>query len=621
MSSEMDPLLNRTGINTRVKLKLQLSCKLKYFCLSSKAAILIVLWTAVIGTAYTFIKDVVALLIVTSPYAHTVDVAILDVIPYAALTILMTLYPLSGFFADVYCGRFKIALISLTLKLISFVFLSTASFIAFQMVLSNTKFSFHLYDSQFAEGIILLILLTLTLIFFIIGLAGYQANYIQLGLDQLLEAPNEHLGLFIHHATWAFTFSSILDLPLMNLGDCVSLRKTEKLSLFILLPTTLLIALMILYIITCWKRRAWFFIEPGQSNPYKIVYKVLSFTLKHKYPLRRSAFTYCDDYIPSRIDFAKQRYGGPFTTEEVESVKTLSRILVFLMAIGPVFVLQLPASQYIFPLFSFHAGTAASSHFTVSNCSALKVVTRVVETGGLTALFTNILYPFYIWLVFSVLRRKIPKMFIRLGVGVVCSLLGVFSMLIIDGVGHSMNTTNQHNGTNTQCMFHVLKYNYTLEYNPLNMHWSVLIPPSLFFGIGPVLTTTTTLEFIAAQSPQSMKGLLVGVFFAIQGFIKLIGIIAILPDSLTQPWPLTLPSTISCCFVYLFFILLMGLLGFALFVVTAKKYKYRKRDDIMFYQRDVEEVYTRYLIQAPDVSAADNSNDSEDESSYRTHIT
>ena len=177
-------------------------------------------------------------------------------------------------------------------------------------------------------------------------------------------------------------------------------------------------------------------------------------------------------------------------------------------------------------------------------------------------------------------------------------------MLIIDMVGHSQtgNGIEQSHNTGTQCMFQIYKYNYTVEYNPLNMHWSVLIAPSLFLGTGPLLITTTTLEFISAQSPHSMKGLLVGMFFAIQGVFQLIGITAILPVSLTQPWPLTLPSVISCCSVYLGFVLLIGLLGFILFIFAAKKYKYRERDDILFRQRDIEEVYSRYLVQVPNIT-------------------
>ena len=43
-------------------------------------------------------------------------------------------------------------------------------------------------------------------LFIFIGLAGYQANFIQLGLDQLITAPSEDLALFIHRALWAYSF-------------------------------------------------------------------------------------------------------------------------------------------------------------------------------------------------------------------------------------------------------------------------------------------------------------------------------------------------------------------------------------------------------------------------------
>ena len=76
-----------------------------------------------------------------------------------------------------------------------------------------------------------------------------------------------------------------------------------------------------------------------------------------------------------------------------------------------------------------------------------------------------------------------------------------------------------------------------------------------------------------------------------------IGIITIPPVSLPQLWPLDL---LSCCSVYLGFILLIGLLGFVSFIFAAKKYKYRERENILFCQMDVEEVYTHYLVQAPD---------------------
>ena len=106
-------------------------------------------------------------------------------------------------------------------------------------------------------------------------------------------------------------------------------------------------------LISYWKHQ-WFHIEPGYRNPYKTVYSILKYSKSHKHPLQRSAFTYSENYIPSRLDFAKERFGGPFTTEQVENVKSFFRMLVIMFAIGPVFVLEVPTSYFIFPLFSLH---------------------------------------------------------------------------------------------------------------------------------------------------------------------------------------------------------------------------------------------------------------------------
>ena len=86
-------------------------------------------------------------------------------------------------------------------------------------------------------------------------------------------------------------------------------------------------------------------------------------------------------------------------------------------------------------------------------------------------------------------------------------------MLIIDVAGYSVMEMPL-NGTETPCMFQLAKDKFKLKYHALNMHWSVLIPLSILLGIGQLIVTTSTLEFISAQSPHSMKGLLVGIIFA-----------------------------------------------------------------------------------------------------------
>ena len=137
----------------------------------------------------------------------------------------------------------------------------------------------------------------------------------------------------------------------------------------------------------------WFYSEPGQHNPYKTVYTVIKFAKNHKHPLQRSAFTHCDNYIPSQFDSAKERYGGPFTTEQVA---TFLRILFILFAVGPVFALEVPASFYIFPLFGLH--TLQYYWFNGRDkCNSEYIWKTTVASGSMMSITTTvILFPVYI---------------------------------------------------------------------------------------------------------------------------------------------------------------------------------------------------------------------------------
>ena len=199
------------------------------------------------------------------------------------------------------------------------------------------------------------------------------------------------------------------------------------------------------------------------------------------------------------------------------------------------------------------------------------------------------------------MQNRFKKLFLRLGVGIVLCLLGVTSLLVVDAFGHVVNFSSD--GNHTQCVFQVaFSENGSLVHPSLRMHWGVLIPPSLLLGIGPLLVMATTLEFISAQSPQSMKGLLVGVFFAVRGLFQFLNSIIIIPLSLKQPWAsremIEHPPVTNCGFIYLLLMSMTGLIGLILFSLAAKKYKYRTRDEGMFHQHDVEEVYDCYMDQA-----------------------
>ena len=279
----------------------------------------------------------------------------------------------------------------------------------------NIGITFKYYNFFQGERIVVLITLVFVIIFFTIGIIGYQANFIQLGLDQLLEARSDYLGLFVHYASLAFNFGTLVSIAVVEIliSSSTSGHELTKKVLANALPFIITAVSLILLSISCWKCQ-WFYTQRRQHNPHKTVYGVHSFARKNKYPLRRSVFTYSDNYIPSRIDFAKERYGGPFTTEQVENVKTLLKMLLLLLSLAPIHVL-VPASQYFFPLFGYHIG--------IDNKSK-QVWSQFAQNELLNTLSSNILFPVYTWCMYSLCRHRIPKMLARLGTGIVLTLLG-----------------------------------------------------------------------------------------------------------------------------------------------------------------------------------------------------
>ena len=583
MSSETELLLSFPSNKHKVQERL-FSC-FRLVCLPSKAALLILFWTVGFGILYEAVIMIAALIINSSPgiYYSIPDTsnATFSSLPYAFLAAVMMLYPLSGFMADVYCGRFKVVIASLLFLMLSTLFSTTLC-----AVIMLSSISGRISFTTVAVGIIGLF----STLFFIVGLVGYHANFIQFGLDQLLEAPSEYLGLFIHWTKWAYSLASVAKVMLLLYITCNkildSVKEQTKTAFTFMIIYTVLLASLLSF--SYWKRH-WFYRQSRQHNPYKTVFRVLRFTYKHQYPLQRSAFTYSDNVYLSRINYAKEIFGGPFTTEQVEDTKTLLRIVLVLLALGPVHVLQVPMSSFVLPIFGLHIGHYIKHQFKCNGQFILQV-------GSLIPAWSAVSFPFYIWVIYFVLRKRIPAMFVRLGVGISIFLLGVFSMLVIDTVGHSLHPINDT--STSQCLFYATTHEGEVHYPALNMHWSVLITPNVLLGFGPLLVEATTMEFISAQAPNSMIGLLVGIYFAVSGCFQLLSSVVIIPLSLKQPWMKEHPSFVSCGFIYFLVICLVGLTGLVLFSVAARKYKYRERNEVTFRQRDVEEIYDRYLTQA-----------------------
>ena len=597
---EAQPLLRSQLPELSLRKRLGHACTFpKHLCPPSRAAALILVWSAIVGTTYTLaIYSSVAVGVVGKKTIihgpkHHLSIFISVLVPYACLALVLLIYPLSGFVADIYCGRYKTVIGSLSVLVCSVASFTAGCVIAmFSIGHGRKDFPVHVYD--FGKYLLVIVAIV-AFVLFIVGLSGFQANFIQLGLDQLHDAPSEYLGLFVHWAIWAGSVT-IPVVQIMFASYACSSSKELLYGLFSL-PPLCFVVLSLVLAFSC-RKKQWFYSEPGQHNPYKMVIKVLNFSRKHKFPLRRSAFTYDGNERPTRLDFSKERYGGPFTTEQVEDVKSFLRILVVLVALGPIFLLDVPVSYFIFPAFTLHTGYG--SEFKTKNCTARWLV---LESGTLGQLLSVIIFPIYIWLTYSVLWKCVPRIFSRLLLGNCLLFLGVLSIFATDLTGHLTLNVNDpdipkyYNGNTSYCMFE----SDFKHIKALRLHWGFHILPNLFIGFSPMLIMATALEFISAQSPHSMKGLLVGVFFAIKGLFQLSSAILLLPFSLPEVWSegefISSPRAMNCGFGYFLITCGLALIGIILFSAVAKRYQYRERDDPPYDQAVVEEVFARNVRQ------------------------
>ena len=228
------------------------------------------------------------------------------------------LYTSFGLVVDVFIGRYR----SVTFGLWA---LWTATLAV------TFFFAFVAGEYHFPEWFSAILAVVSTVIIYI-GPSAFQVTALQFGTDQLRDCPNEDLSTFIF---WYFWMEMLVETVLGSSVDyALSRSETTTTYQYIQLGCLLLNAFL-LSIILCTKScfiSDWFLRDPcainvsskksRNSNPYYLIYCVLKYAQKHKHPVSRSALTYWENKIPSRIDLGKNKYGGPFTTDEVENVKT-----------------------------------------------------------------------------------------------------------------------------------------------------------------------------------------------------------------------------------------------------------------------------------------------------------
>ena len=389
---------------------------------------------------------------------------------------------------------------------------------------------------------------------FAIGIPAYFVNSLHLGLDQMPDASSSSIASFIAWFVFSFCAGFWVDGLLQKIQEnCII--KDSVLSyheVWVFIPVLTASIALISDILLAKK---WLIIEPKSPQTLTTMYKVLKFAAKHKAPLNRSAFTFWEENLPSRLDLGKSKYGGPFTTEQVEDVKTIFRLLLLSMPLWVV-ILSIVA-QPVGP----GAGMPDRVIFDWTLCS--------------TSLFYAIVFNNNLWIIvgivvfelvlFPLFQNRFPSILKRIGIACLSATIVTLLPLTVEVLGlvHEVGAA---------------------------VLWTSGILHSIASGLCLQLLITSTLELVCAQSPYNIRGLFGGFVFFLFALSFWIG------GAVTTGIENRACLSVNKCPLVIFSVkMAVGLVGFILFCVLARWYKRRVRDNVYDSHRVVEEVYDRYL--------------------------
>ena len=469
--------------------------------------------------------------------------------PVVILAMCLLLYPFFSWLADVRYGKYKVIKWSLRVILVTLIIFCLIS--ALSTRLPRTAI----------ETIKIILYVALSL-----GLGGFQANITQFGIEQLLDASSGEIMSYVQWLTWSYFFSDIV----INLTQsCLCSSYHHEALGFLVLPAliTLAICAEVLF-------KHWLVEEPVPGNPFALIFKVLRYAIKNKHPRLRSAFTYWDDRKCHRIDLAKIRYGGPFTTEKVEDVKTFFRMASVISAgaffIGLFLNMYPTYAKVFYHLYGneFEQKECEYSYAYMGDCfrqNAIVSLGSLVIVIGIP-LYRIILNP----LLGRHLQVSIPK---KLMIGTLVYFLSVASCAAVELAAQHIETQELNNTEPIFCPLGT-KLKYIQRTSSLDSKWMVF--PYLLETISQCIVLICTTEFLCAQSPYSMRGLLFGITYGAVGFFSVFGYALMLPVKILSEAKLS--YRYGCLFWYLVFGLAVMVGSLILVVIVFKCYKKRARE-------------------------------------------
>ena len=517
--------------------KLPHHCKLKYRLkwLKQKGALLVIIWSFLINSVWHFL----ALGLTNSSNRSQLQPTGIILIGSSLL------YPVGGWLADSVLGRHR------TIRYSTWIMWLTIITITLCQILIEVgviKVSSDASVSIFA----------LLYVFLCIGLGGFQANIIQLGIDQLTEASSTEITSFITGYVLTL-FTSGVAFQFINI--CNPALNTEGYSLFIMLYVTVCVTLAVcvdLIFESCLVKER----VPVTTNSVTLIARVVKFAFINRH-------RDCDD--PGEmgrmhvLDVAKHSLGGPFEDERVEYVKTFFRMLV-IISMGTVVGSQIIVFAY----------AQAELQLRFRDWSRNSCFIQI-SIGYSDYAFGTIAILAYEIVIYPLCNKCIPSIS-TIGaclIGIFLSFLRILGFLgieigaFLEQSGHDNNITDTA-GTKS-CLY---SGNSEIQFSSL---WVLTIGSTE--GLYSLLLILSGYQFMWAQAPSSMKGLVIGMMYAF------LGLNAILQSAISAPFLFIrqIPwekAPLSCGIWYYS---LQAVVGLAILVVCAllvKGYKQSQRSEV-----------------------------------------
>ena len=394
----------------------------------------------------------------------------------------------------------------------------------------------YILQSYFVSKSVLWISFSFAYFTFFCGNSSFTANIIQYNIDQLVGASAAQLSSVVY---WHI-LSEPLVLFLYYLLQCLFYSSKYFIMITFIASGVSVSLVLVSHSFLKHKLENISLIK----NPIKLIVRVLYYARKHKYPENRSALTYWEEEAPSRLDLGKDKYGGPFIEEEVEDVKT-----VFCML----------------PLFIGFVVINLSDDTYWSVDKSLTLRTWLAVTDILYYICTVILMLVYLFFIRVCFYKYIPSMLTRMSVGIFLAFIVTVSKVIIFVIERS--------------------------HPDINNFAKMLFVPQTILSFSYVLLYPVSLEFTVAQSPVHMRGVMVGLWYATSyGLGFLINIIIKFPFNCESQY-------ICTSFYYYITKSVLVLIILIVFVILAKCYKYRVRENEVNIVQIVDDHYQRYMEQ------------------------